>query len=422
MTTKYSYKAKDNAGRIRSGLASASDAKDLARQLRKKGLILISQRGEGKEAAIGGETPILGDFIYKDAKGAIQISLGSSNPSAKELIIFSKQFATMLASGVPMIQSLGILANQQSARGFKLALKKVEQAIENGSTLSVALAAHPQIFDNLYIAMVGAGEASGNLDSILIKLTSYIEKAEKVKSQIKAAMSYPLIVFIVAMVVVTGMLIYVVPVFASQYADSGRELPFLTALIIGFSNYFQTYWWMLFCFAAILFALFRYWLKTPVGRERFDEILLILPGIGLLLKKIAVGRFCSTMSSMLQSGVNLLDGLAICAASSGNKKIEKFVLNVKEGLEQGRKFSEPLAEGGFFPEMVVSMVAVGEVTGSLDEMLAKVSEFYEEEVDLAVKAMLSMIEPIMIVFIGGVVGLIVVAMYLPIFDMANNVG
>jgi type IV pilus assembly protein PilC len=270
--------------------------------------------------------------------------------------------------------------------------------------------------------MVRAGEASGNLDGILLKLTVYIEKSAKIKSQVKAAMFYPAMVVFVAIAVITALLLFVVPTFAKQYEDSKKELPGLTAAVVGVSNYVADQWYVIFGVAfAVVFA-FRQWVRTEKGRGWFDMILLKAPGFGQLFRKLAVGRFCNTMSTMLTSGVNLLEALTICAAASGNQVIERFVLGVRGRIEQGAKFSEPLADGGLFPPMVISMVAVGEATGALDDMLVKVSEFYEDEVDLAVKTLLSMIEPIMIVTIGGIVGVIVIAMYLPVFDMGNLVG
>jgi len=327
----------------------------------------------------------------------------------------------MLNSGVPMIQALGILAKQQASKGFRKALKQIQITIENGATLSDAMGVHPNIFDNLYVAMVEAGEASGNLDSILIKLVTYIEKAAKIKGQVKSAMMYPIIVVFVAIVVIAGLLAFVVPTFAQQYADTGRTLPALTQMVIDFSDNFVQNWYLYFGSLVAMVLGFRFWVGTSRGRIIFDAMILKAPGIGVLLQKIAVGRFCSTMSSMLTSGVNLLEALSICAASSGNKTIEEFILSVKSGLEKGDTFSDTLSKGTLFPEMVISMVTVGESTGALDEMLTKVSDFYEEEVDLAVQTLLSMIEPIMIVIIGGLVGFIVIAMYMPVFEMAGGI-
>lgn len=419
----FRYKAKDSTGKIVHGDIEARDKNEARMRVMRMRLTILSLKLKRDDDGLDdGEEPIIGKFLYKDANGDIQIGMGNKAPTAKDLIVFTKQFATMLNSGVPMIQSLSILSKQQQSKEFGRALKKIQMTVENGATLSDALATFPKIFDNLYVAMVEAGEASGNLDTILVKLVTYIEKAEKIKNQVKSAMTYPTIVVVVAIVVIAFLLAFVVPTFAQQYTDSGRELPALTQIVIDFSNWFVANWFYVFggMFAFVLY--FRFWVKTEKGRAKFDQLILRAPGIGVLLKKVAVGRFCSTMASMLTSGVNLLEALSICAASAGNKTVEMFIMGVRAGLEKGTKFSEPLAEGGLFPDMVVSMVSVGEATGALDEMLLKVSEFYEEEVELAVQAMLSMIEPIMIVFIGGLVGFIVIAMYLPVFDMAGNIG
>lgn len=424
---EFIYKAKDPRGKVKAGkiqAGSKAQARTALARMRLKPLsIKVGKLDASKALLDDGTTPIIGDFVFKDRDGKIQISLGAAEqPTDKDLIIFTKQFSTMISSGVPLMQALGILAQQQRVRSFGKTLETIRVAVENGSTLSEALEGFPKLFDTLYVAMVRAGEASGKLDAILLKLVSYIEKAAKIRSQVKSAMMYPMIVVVVAIVVVSALLIFVVPTFAKQYADSDKELPGLTAFVIDVSNWLADYWYVAFggLFAAV-FA-FRAYIKTEPGRAWWDGVTLKLPGFGQLLKKIAVGRFCSTMATMLTSGVNLLEALSICAASSGNKTIETFVLNVRGRIEQGAKISEPLADGGLFPPMVVSMVAVGETTGALDEMLVKVSEFYEEEVDLAVKTLLSLIEPIMIVTIGGIVGIIVIAMYLPVFDMGNLVG
>jgi type IV pilus assembly protein PilC len=420
---KYNYRAVTPTGKIKEGLLEAQSAGVVKKQLVRMRLKPLSVKLDKSTLADDddGITKIIGKLLYRDGNGDIQIALGSKAPTTKHIIIFTKQLATMLNSGVPLIQALTILGSQQPSLDFTYALKKIRMAVENGASMSESLAAYPKLFDTLYVAMVQAGEASGNLDVILLKLVSYIEKAAKIKSQVKSAMMYPMIVVGVATMVITGLLMFVVPTFAQQYADSGRELPGLTQLVIDASNGVAHNWmYILGAMVAAGYGLVAY-IKTPVGRRHFDTFLLKAPGIGPLLKKIAVGRFCSTMASMLASGVNLLQALGICAASSGNVIIEEFVKNVRTALERGAKLSEPLAEGGLFPDMVVSMVAVGEATGALDDMLAKVSEFYEEEVDLAVQTMLSMIEPIMIVGIGGIVGIIVIAMYLPVFEMAGGV-
>ncbi len=416
------YKAQLKNGTTREGKIKAKDRSNVRANLLRMKMQPISIKLFTAEDDVDmEETPIVGRWIYRDRNDNIQIRLTQQAPSAKEISVFTKQMAVMMKSGVPMIQALGILARQQSNSTFQHTLLKIQKIVENGSKLSEAFASFPTIFDSLYVAMVGAGEVSGHLDTILLKLVSYIERSTKVKSQVKAALIYPVMVVMVAIAVVIGLLVFVVPTFAQQYAENGRELPFLTQMVISVSNWLGTNWTSLTGGLCAGILLLRRGIQTPRGRLLFDRFILWVPGIGLLLRKIAVGRFCSTMASMLTSGVNLLEALTICAASAGNLVIEQFVLNVRIGVEKGQKFSEPLGQGHIFPEMVVSMVAVGETTGALDEMLEKVSEFYEEEVDLAVQAMLSMIEPIMIVSIGGIVAFILLAMYLPIFDMAGGI-
>ena len=418
---EYQYKAKDARGKLKLGMIKAGSAAQVKTQLVKMRLRPISIVATKLEDDSASES-FLSKIFARDSKGRLQLQLGSSNPTTKDLIIFTKQFATMINSGVPLIQSLGILATQQRVAGFGKTLEKIRAAVENGATFSESIEAYPAIFDPLYIAMVRAGEVSGNLDEILLKLTVYIEKAAKIKSQVKSALFYPTMIVFVAVAVITVLLIFVVPTFAKQYQDAGKELPWLTQQVVDLSNFIAKDWYIIFgsMFGAI--TLFRRYIKTPAGRIWFDAVLLKAPGFGQLFRKIAVGRFCSTMSTMLTSGVNLLEALTICASSAGNKIIEAFIVGVRSAVEQGEKLSFPLSKGDIFPKMVVSMVQIGEETGALDEMLLKVSSFYEEEVDLAVKTLLSMIEPVMIGIIGGSVGTIVIAMYLPVFDAASLVG
>lgn len=416
----YSFKAKDSQGKIKSGRVEARNLSEAKAKVQRRRLKLLSikrislGRDEKQE-----EKSLFGNLVYKDARGRIQISLGKELPTDKEIIVFTKQFSTMVQSGVPILQALDILSNQQSSRTLRKALKGVRSRVENGSSLSISLAHHKDIFDDLYIAMVEAGEASGNLDEILLNLVSYLEKSSRIKAQIKSAMVYPAVVVVVAVVVIVGLLLYVVPTFAEQYTDSGRQLPELTQLVISVSEWIQNQWFTVVSAVALLFAMFKMSLKTPKGKLLWDGIVLKLPGIGTLLRKVYVGRFSSTLSSMLASGVDLLEALLICSRSAGNKVIEEFIVNAITDIENGLKLSDPLSKGDLIPEMVISMITIGESTGALDDMLKKVSDFYEEEVDVAVQGLLSMIEPILIIVVGGVVGFIVVAMYLPIFDIAQ---
>ncbi len=417
---EYKYKVRDASGKYKTGTMSASSkamVKD--RLVRMRLMPILIQAVELDNSPIKGP---FAKFLKRDKNGDLAISFGTKNPTTKDLVVFTKQFATMLTSGVSLVQALGILAGQQRIKDFGEVLEKVRGAVENGATLSEALEAYPKIFDNLYVAMIRAGEASGNLDTIMMKLVTYIEKAAKIKSQVKSAMMYPLIVLVVAVGVVSLLLVFVVPAFAKTFTDGGKKLPDLTQFVIDMSDWLSANIGYILLIVIVGVMILNAWKATPAGRVRWDGWMIKSPGIGNLLKKIAVGRFCSTMSTMLVSGVNLLDALTICGQSSGNKTIEAFINGVRASVEQGTKLSDPLGKGGLFPQMVVSMVSVGEATGAMDDMLFKISEFYEDEVDLAIKTLLGMIEPIMIVGIGGVVGFIVIAMYLPIFDMANAAG
>jgi type IV pilus assembly protein PilC len=420
---QFKYKAKDASGRVRSGTVTAASknaAKDQLAKLRLRPITIVASKLDGPD---GKDAGFLSSIFVKDKNGRTSFQpFGPPIPSTKDLVVFTKQFATMISSGVPLMQALGILAGQQRIPSFGEILDKIRFAVENGAKLSDALEAYPRIFDTLYVAMVRAGEESGSLDGILLKLVTYIEKASKIKGQVKSAMMYPAVVVVVAVVVVSALLLFVVPTFAKQYQDGGKPLPELTQLVVNLSDILANYWYVIFGGIGALIVGFRVWMRTETGHAIFDQYILKAPVIGDLLRKIAVGRFCSTMATMLTSGVNLLQALTICAASAGNKTIEDFVLKIRGGIEAGAKMSEPLGQGTLSPPMVVSMVSVGEATGALDDMLVKVSEFYEDEVDLAVKGMLSMIEPIMIVVIGGIVGFIVIAMYLPVFDLGNLQG
>jgi type IV pilus assembly protein PilC len=418
---KYSYKAKNRQGQIKSGEIVAESKLHAQTALSNKGLkpvkIVAMASDEAEKAGKKG----IQNYIYRDKNGAIQLRLAPQLPTTRELALFTKQFSMMIENGIPMLQALQMLKEQQRKVDFANIIEKVTIAIEQGSTLTDALEPYPAVFDSLYVAMARAGETSGRLDIIMRQLVTYIEKAAKLKAQVKSALAYPIIIVVVAVAVVGLLLAFVVPNFAKQFAESGQELPYLTQLVINASNLLVNNW--LEITGALIASFFglKFYISTEGGRVALDKFLLKAPVLGEVMTKIAVGRFCSTMSTMMSSGVSILEALNICAASSGNKQIEGFVMRVRDSISKGSTFSEPLGEGGLFPKMVISMVAVGESTGTLDETLKKVTEIYEEEVDNAIAAMMSMIEPLMIVGIGGVVGFIVIAMYLPIFSMASSV-
>lgn len=418
---KYAYKAKSRSGQNKSGEISAATKHAAKTLLSNKGLRILKLTAMETDQAEGSKIRGLNRFIYRDKSGNIQLRLGAQLPTTRELGLFTKQFSLMIENGIPMLQALQMLRDQQRKIDFSETIDKIIRAIEQGSTLTDALEPYPEIFDSLYVAMARAGEASGRLDVILKQLVSYIEKAAKLKAQVKSAMAYPLIIALVAIAVVTLLLAFVVPSFAQQFSESGQQIPALTQIVIDMSNALVHNAKEIIATLVASFFGLRYYLKTEHGHQLFDRGILKTPIIGDVMIKISVGRFCSTMSTMLSSGVSILEALSICATSSGNKSVEKFVLNVREEISKGSTFAEPLGQGNFFPKMVISMVAVGESTGTLDETLRKVTDIYEEEVDNAIATMMSMIEPLMIVVIGGIVGFIVVAMYLPIFGMAGAV-
>jgi type IV pilus assembly protein PilC len=418
---RFYYKAIDPSGNVKTGTIKGQNSAAVKRQLqRMRYKPILIKADEADDQATYKE--ILGNFVYKDANGSIQIALFGSKPTSKQIILFTRQLATMIGSGVALIQALGILADQQESLGLRKAIVKIRRDVENGVKLSSALANHKEIFNTLYVALIKAGEISGHLDVIMNKLVEYIEKTEKIKSQVKSAMAYPTIIITVAVAVVVLLMVYMVPTFTQQFMNAEQELPGLTQAVIGISDFLVAGWHYFLFFVFVVGVIFRISLSTRDGRRQFDRFLLQAPVFGSLIKKVVIGRFCSTLSIMLSSGVNILEALSICAATSGNLIIEEFVHKVRIALERGSKLSVPLQAGGLFPPMVTSMIAVGEQTGALDEMLKKVSHFYEEEVDIAIKTMTSMIEPILIVVIGGIVGVIAIALYLPMFDLANTMG
>lgn len=344
---------------------------------------------------------------------------GKSVP-AKNLAIFTRQFSVMIDAGLPLVQCLDILGKQEPNKHFSAAILKVREDVEGGAALADAMKRHPKIFDALYSNMVAAGEAGGILDTILKRLAVYIEKNVKLKGDVKSAMIYPVAVIVIAAVVVAAILWKVIPTFASLFAGLGAQLPLPTRVVIALSDAVVAWGWLLVLglFGAG-FAVTRYY-ATESGRYTIDALLLKTPVLGGILRKVAVARFCRTLSTLLSSGVPILDGLDITGRTSGNAIIEAAIQKTRVGIEGGETVSAPLRETNVFPSMVVQMINVGETTGALDAMLSKIADFYEEEVDSAVAGMLTLLEPVMIAFLGVVVGGIVIAMYLPIFDLISK--
>lgn len=336
----------------------------------------------------------------------------------KDIVIFTRQFSTMIDAGLPLIQGLKILAEQSTNITFKRALKEIVRDVEGGSSLGEAMGKHPKIFDRLFVNLISAGEVGGILDTILQRLASHIEKAEKLKSRIKGAMTYPLIVIAIAVMVISVILIFVIPVFEEMFAGAGSALPIPTQIVVGMSRFLKGNFLYIIGALVVIGFVFRQYRKTKRGRKQTDAISLKLPIFGMLLKKVAVARFTRTLGTMISSGVPILDALEVVAGTSGNVILEEVILDVRSSIAEGQTISEPLSESDIFPGMVVQMISVGEATGALDAMLEKIADFYDEEVDVAVDALTTMLEPLLMVFLGGAIGGMVVAMYLPIFKMA----
>ena len=344
-------------------------------------------------------------------------------PKVKEadVILFCRQFSTMIDAGLPIIQCLDILYSQQENKTFKKMLKEIKDSVEGGSTLAEALKKYPDQFNNLFVNMVSAGEAGGILDTILKRLSNYLEKAAKLKARVKGAMTYPIVTMLIAVVVVAVILVFVIPVFQEMFKDFGSELPVFTQLVVNVSNFVKSNILYLIGALVLFFYAVKRIYKTEKGRAAIDRYVLKLPVFGVLLRKVAVAKFTRTMGTMLASGVAILEALDIVARTAGNMTIEKAIYKVRTAIAEGRTMSDPLSESGVFPAMVCQMIAVGESTGALDAMLEKIADFYDEQVDQAVENLTSLIEPFMLVFLGVTIGGLVVAMYLPIFKMAGAI-
>jgi type IV pilus assembly protein PilC len=344
---------------------------------------------------------------------------GASAPS-KNLAIFTRQFSVMIDAGLPLVQCLDILGKQEPHKGFADVILQVRSDVESGAALADAMKKHPRAFDPLYSNMIAAGEAGGILDTILKRLAVYIEKSVKLKGQVKSAMIYPIAVIVIATVVVAAILWKVIPTFAQLFAGLGAQLPLPTRVVIMASDNLVAYGPLIAIAGGLIgYGLKRYY-ETTAGRYNIDALVLKMPILGMIMRKIAVARFCRTLSTLLSSGVPILDGLDITARTAGNAVVEEAIQKTRSRIERGETVSGPLRETNVFPSMVVQMINVGETTGALDAMLAKIADFYEEEVDTAVAGLLTLMEPIMIAVLGGVVGGIVIAMYMPIFDLISK--
>ena len=401
----FAYVGRSKSGAVKKGELVAKSRDEAVEQLRKQSVVVTSL----EEKAVG---------------QGFSLSFGSG-VSEKDLVVFTRQFGTMINAGLPLIQCLEILSTQSENAPLRKAISEVKVQVEGGSTFSDALRKHPKIFDDLYVNMVHAGEVGGLLDTILARLSKHIEKAMKLKGQIKSAMVYPAAIVGIAGIVITVLMIWVIPVFEKMFKEmSGGKmaLPGPTQLVIDMSNFAQANWYiMLGVIIGTVVGLKKYY-ATSQGRLVIDKFVLKLPVFGDLIRKASVAKFTRTLGTLLASGVPLLEALTICAKTSGNKVVENSLLEAKVSISGGKTISEPLAKSGTFPKMVTHMIAVGESTGALDSMLGKIADFYEDEVDQAVTNLTALLEPMMMVFLGTTVGFIVVAMYLPIFTMAQAIG
>jgi type IV pilus assembly protein PilC len=397
----FEYTARATNGQIQKGQLDVGSRDDVNSYLRKNRMILVSVR----------EAPKRINFSFG----------GAQRIKTRDIVIFTRQFATMINAGLPLVQSLSILAQQTENKALAEVTKAVVYDVESGNTLADAFAKHPRAFSDLYVNMVAAGEAGGILDTILQRLATFLEKNDALVRKVKGAMIYPAVIMSVAVIAIAVLLIFVIPVFQEMFSSVNLELPLPTRIVIGMSQFLTGYWYAIAgAIAGAVFAIKRYY-ATPAGRKQIDAALLRAPVLGDVIRKSAVSRFTRTLGTLISSGVSILEGLEITAKTAGNMVIHDAVMASRQSIAGGETIAAPLEKSKVFPPMVISMIAVGEQTGGLDEMLSKIADFYDEEVDVAVSALLSLMEPVMIVLLGVVVGGMVVAMYLPIFDMMNAV-
>jgi type IV pilus assembly protein PilC len=392
----FEYTARTTTGEESTGTMDASSREEVVQQLRKNRMQVVRVR-EKKRRKTGGRVP------------------------TRDIVVFTRQFATMVNSGLPLVQALDILAKQTENNQLAETTKQVVYDVESGHTLADALEKHPRVFTQLYVNMVAAGEAGGILDTIMLRLATFLEKNDAIVRKVKGAMVYPGVIFSVAGICIAVLLIFVIPTFQAMFDSVGVPLPLPTRVVIGISDFLQNFWHVLIVATIALVLAVRAYYGTDNGRLVIDKMLLQAPVVGDLLRKSAVSRFTRTLGTLLASGVSILDGLEITARTAGNRVIHDAVMESRGSIAGGDTIAGPLEKSQVFPPMVTSMIAVGEATGGLDEMLSKIADFYDDEVDTAVGTLLSLLEPIMIVFLGVIVGGMIVAMYLPIFDMINAV-
>lgn len=402
MATVFTWEGKTRQGTVQQGELAANSKEEVFALLRKQNILPINVSAKPKE---------------------LKLKFGAPKVTDKDIVILTRQLATMIDAGLPLVQCLDILGNQTDNQSLAKIVTQVRSDVESGSTFSDALKKHPKAFDNLYVNMVAAGEAGGILDTILQRLAAYMEKFAKIKKQIKSAMVYPSVILFVAVSVVALLMVVVVPMLGAMFAESGQLLPMPTRIVIAISNFLKS-WGGLILLLTIIGSIIAFvqWRKTDKGLRITDSIALKMPVMGDLIRKVAVAKFTRTLGTLLTSGVPILEGLLIVARTAGNKVVEESIVSTRQSVSEGKTLAEPLSKFAVFPPMVNQMIAVGEATGALDNMLTKIADFYDDEVDGAVSTLTSMLEPMLMIFLGTTVGFVIVAMYMPIFQMGSTMG
>lgn len=398
MATTYVYRVKDKSGRVTTGSLEGDSVTTIVTKLRQMGYTVLN--------------------VNAKAEGAAGVKLGRRKKvKTKDVTVFSRQFATMINSGLSLTKSLNILSEQTQNQTFSEVIGQVQKDVEAGQTLSEALAKHPTVFSGLFINMVRAGETGGVLDDVLIRVAEHYEKEMGIRSKIKSAMTYPIVMFVMAMLIVFAMITFIVPVFVGMFAQLGGDLPLPTKALIASSNFIRGFWWLLIAFLVGARYAFKAYKSTPAGKLQLDQLKLRLPVFGQLFTKLSIARFTRTFGTLVSSGVPILQAMDIVSDTANNEVVARTVRNARSSIKEGETIAQPLSESPVFPPMVVQMIAVGEETGALDAMLAKIADFYDDEVSALVESMTALIEPLMIVFMGLVVGGILISLYLPMFKL-----
>jgi type IV pilus assembly protein PilC len=402
MATVFTWEGKTRQGSVQKGELAANSKEEVFALLRKQNILPINVAAKPKE---------------------MKLKFGAPKITDKDIVILTRQLATMIDAGLPLVQCLDILGSQTENQSLAKVVTQVRSDVESGSTFADALKKHPKVFDNLYVNMVAAGEAGGILDTILQRLAVYMEKFAKIKKQIKSAMIYPSVILFVAVTVVALLMVIVVPMLGAMFAEAGQLLPLPTRIVMAISNFLKGWGGLILLVGIVGFIVgFVQWRKTEKGLRMTDALALKVPVMGDLIRKVAVAKFTRTLGTLLTSGVPILEGLLIVARTAGNKIVEESIVSTRQSVSEGKTLAEPLSKFAVFPPMVNQMIAVGEATGALDNMLTKIADFYDDEVDGAVATLTSLLEPILMIFLGTTVGFVIVAMYMPIFQMGSAVG